>query len=71
MPVLRWAAWPNIPLALPHVDKVLRGQPAVESTFEQAAEKATLGANPLPMTGYKVKLVYGSVRDALERAAKL
>ncbi len=61
----------NIPLVLPHVDKVLRGKPAVSSTFEQAAEKAILGANPLPMTQYKVKLVYGSVMDALTKAVDL
>ena len=58
----------NIPLALPHVDKVLKGQPANSVTFERAAEKAAIGANPLPMTAYKVKLVSGSVLDALEKA---
>ena len=61
----------NIPMALPHVDKVLKGQPADSATFRRAAEKAIVGANPLPMTEYKIKLVYGSVLDALERAAAL
>ena len=58
----------NIPLALPHVDKVLKGQPPHSGTFERAAEKAAIGANPLPMTSYKVKLVSASVLDALEKA---
>lgn len=59
----------NIPMALPHVDKILKGQSANQATFERAAEKAIVGANPLPMTTYKVKLISGGVLDALEKAA--
>ena len=58
----------NIPLNLPHVNQFLEGQPATEDTFKAAANKATENTNPLPMTAYKVKLIYGAVLEALERA---
>jgi xanthine dehydrogenase YagS FAD-binding subunit len=32
-----------------------------------AAEQATAGATPLPMTGYKLDLLRGLVHDLLER----
>ena len=35
----------------------------------QAAELATSGARPLPMTGYKLELLTGLVRDVVERIA--
>ena len=34
-----------------------------------AAERATSGAKPLPMTGYKLDLLKGVVRDLLEQLA--
>ena len=34
-----------------------------------AAERATSGAKPLPMTGYKLDLLKGVVQDLLERLA--
>ncbi|NJO84068.1 MAG: xanthine dehydrogenase family protein subunit M, partial [Blastochloris sp.] len=44
------------------------GKAATDETFAAAAEIATEGANPLPQTQYKVKLVYGTVFDTLQRA---
>jgi xanthine dehydrogenase YagS FAD-binding subunit len=57
-----------VPLLLPQVDAALAGQPADEKTFEKAANTAAEGANPLPQTGYKVPLIYGTVLEALNRA---
>jgi xanthine dehydrogenase YagS FAD-binding subunit len=57
-----------VPLLLPKVDAYLVGKPATDETFAAAAEIATEGANPLPQTGYKVKLIYGTVFDTLQRA---
>ncbi len=56
----------NIPFELPSVAGTLTGQPANPGTFKQAASKAVEGANPLPMTAYKVKLLQGSVLEALK-----
>ena len=36
---------------------------------ERAADVAAEGANPLPMTGYKVSLVRGTVLETLNRAS--
>lgn len=57
-----------VPLLLPKVDDYLVGKPATDETFAAAAEIATEGANPLPQTQYKVKLIYGTVFDTLQRA---
>jgi len=58
----------NIPLRLPQAEAALVGQLATEATFVQAAEAATNGTSPLPQTGYKVPLLYGTVLTTLERA---
>ena len=58
----------NIPLRLSNVEKALEGQPASQVTLEQAARKATEKANPLPITAYKVHMVYGSVLETLTQA---
>lgn len=55
----------NVPLNLPSVNEFLVGKTATEDTFKEAAIIATRGVNPLPMTTYKVKLIYGTVLDAL------
>ena len=60
----------NIPLRLPQVEDTLVGQSATTAIFEQAAKVATNGAAPLPQTGYKVPLLYGTVLETLERAYK-
>lgn len=57
-----------VPLLLPRVNDALVGKAATEETFAAAAEIATAGAKPLPQTQYKVKLVYGTVFDTLQRA---
>ncbi len=58
----------NIPLRLANVEDALIGQPATDTTFENAAHRASEGATPLPMTRYKVKLLCGTVYEALQRA---
>jgi CO/xanthine dehydrogenase FAD-binding subunit len=55
-------------LRLPKVEAVLVGQPTQTATFDQAAKMATDGVSPLPQTGYKVPLLYGTVLETLERA---
>lgn len=58
----------NIPLRLPHVEAALLEQPADAETFTAAAQLATSDAQPLPMTGYKLKLLQGTVYETLQRA---
>ena len=58
----------HIPMRLPAVNQALQGQPATEATFETAAKRATEGVSPLPQTGYKVPLIYGTVLETLNRA---
>jgi xanthine dehydrogenase YagS FAD-binding subunit len=58
----------NIPMRLASVEAALEGSPSNAATLERAASIASDGANPLPMTKYKVELVRGTVLDALERA---
>lgn len=58
----------NIPLRLPRVEAALLGQTATAETLERAASLATEGATPLPLTGYKVELLRGTVLETLERA---
>lgn len=57
-----------VPLLLPQVSAALEGKLATEATFSAAARLASAGASPLPQTGYKVQLIYGTVLDALTRA---
>ena len=38
-------------------------------SIAEAAKQATAGAKPLPMTGYKLDLLSGLVRDLLEQLA--
>jgi len=58
-----------VPLRLSAVEAGLQGAPANASVIAKAAEQATAGAKPLPMTGYKLDLLVGVVRDVLERLA--
>lgn len=58
----------NTPLRLPAVEAALVGKPATQQTLEAAAPLAAEGASPLPMTGYKVDLIPGTVLETLERA---
>jgi xanthine dehydrogenase YagS FAD-binding subunit len=58
----------NIPLRLTQVEAALTSQPATPAVLAAAAEQAAAGVSPLPQTGYKVKLLVGSVMEVLERA---
>jgi xanthine dehydrogenase YagS FAD-binding subunit len=58
-----------VPLRLTAAEAALQGRPANIATIAIAAERAASGANPLPMTGYKLDLLKGVVRDVLERLA--
>jgi xanthine dehydrogenase YagS FAD-binding subunit len=57
-----------VPLALPAVERALVGAAPTPAALTKAAALATDGAAPLPMTGYKLALLEGTVQDALERA---
>lgn len=57
-----------IPLRLPHVEAMLEGKPVSDALFARAAEAASEGATPLPMTQYKVQLIAGAVLETLQRA---
>jgi xanthine dehydrogenase YagS FAD-binding subunit len=58
-----------VPLRLVSAEAALQGKPANIATIAVAAERAVSGAKPLPMTGYKLDLLKGVVRDLLERLA--
>jgi xanthine dehydrogenase YagS FAD-binding subunit len=56
-----------VPLRLSAAEAALHGKPVNAANIAEAARLATAGANPLPMTGYKLDLLEGVVRDLLER----
>src|SRR5213075_1566956 len=58
-----------VPLRLAAAEAALQGKPANVATIAVAAERASAGAKPLPMTGYKLDLMKGVVQDLLERLA--
>jgi len=58
-----------VPLRLAAAEAALQGKPANIATIAVAAERASAGAKPLPMTGYKLHLMKGVVQDLLERLA--
>jgi xanthine dehydrogenase YagS FAD-binding subunit len=58
-----------VPLRLATVEAAAQGALANAATVANAAVQATAGAKPLPMTGYKLDLLVGVVRDLLERLA--
>jgi xanthine dehydrogenase YagS FAD-binding subunit len=58
------------PLRLIAAETALEGRPATEATIADAARLAADGAKPLPMTGYKLELLSGLVRDLLTQIAK-
>ncbi|MBR0717689.1 FAD binding domain-containing protein [Bradyrhizobium liaoningense] len=58
-----------VPLRLTACEAALQGKPATAEIIAQAARLATSGAKPLPMTGYKLELLVGLVRDVVERIA--
>jgi len=58
-----------VPLRLAAAEAALEERPANAATIMDAARSATSGAKPLPMTGYKLDLLSGLVRDLLEQLA--
>jgi xanthine dehydrogenase YagS FAD-binding subunit len=58
-----------IPLRLSASEAALQGAPVNAVTIANAANQATVGATPLPMTEYKLDLLSGLVQDLLERLA--
>lgn len=58
-----------VPLRLSACEAALQGKPANAAEIAEAARQAASGARPLPMTGYKLDLLEGLVRDLLERLA--
>jgi xanthine dehydrogenase YagS FAD-binding subunit len=58
-----------VPLRLTASEAALEGRPPTEATIANAAKLATDGARPLPMTGYKLELLSGLVRDLLTQIA--
>ncbi|MEH2529185.1 xanthine dehydrogenase YagS FAD-binding subunit [Bradyrhizobium sp. AZCC 1588] len=58
-----------VPLRLAAAEAAVQGKAASAANIASAAEQATAGAKPLPMTGYKLDLLKGVVRDLLERLA--
>jgi xanthine dehydrogenase YagS FAD-binding subunit len=58
-----------VPLRLTASEAALEGKPATSATIADAARAATTGAKPLPMTGYKLDLLRGLVRDLMEGLA--
>jgi xanthine dehydrogenase YagS FAD-binding subunit len=58
-----------VPLRLAASETALLGKPASAAVIAEAARQATSGAEPLPMTGYKLDLLEGVVHDLLERLA--
>jgi xanthine dehydrogenase YagS FAD-binding subunit len=59
-----------VPLRLAACEAALQGKQASDATIAEAAQQATSGAKPLPMTGYKLDLLVGVVRDLMEQLAK-
>ena len=58
-----------VPLRLTAVERAVTGAAVNAATADAAAKQAIVGANPLPMTGYKLDLLQGLVRDLLGRFA--
>jgi xanthine dehydrogenase YagS FAD-binding subunit len=58
-----------VPLRLKASEAALEGRPPTEATIANAAKLAVDGAKPLPMTGYKLELLSGLVRDLLTQLA--
>ncbi|HEU0147124.1 MAG TPA: FAD binding domain-containing protein [Bradyrhizobium sp.] len=56
-----------VPLRLTACETALLGSAATTAAIAEAAKLAPSGANPLPMTNYKLQLLKGLVRDVLEQ----
>lgn len=58
-----------VPLRLANIETALEGRPANSATIEAAAALSVQGAEPLPMTAYKLDLLKGLTRDVLGQIA--
>jgi xanthine dehydrogenase YagS FAD-binding subunit len=58
-----------VPLRLVAAESAAQGAAANATTIAKAVAQTTLGAKPLAMTGYKLDLLRGLVRDLLERVS--
>ncbi len=58
-----------MPWRLPQVEAALRGRPATDATFEQAAQLAAEGARPQSHNAFKLKLMQATVRRGLQTLA--
>jgi xanthine dehydrogenase YagS FAD-binding subunit len=56
-----------VPLRLADAESAAQGAAANAATIADAVARSTAGAQPLPMTGYKLDLLRGLLRDLLER----
>ena len=59
-----------VPIRLPQAEAALVGAPANSDTIAIASRASSLGAKPLPMTGYKLDLLAGLVQDLLEQGLR-
>ena len=57
-----------VPLRLAAAEQALQDAAANATTIEKAVAQSTVGSKPLQMTGYKLDLLRGLVRDLLERS---
>lgn len=57
----------TVPLRMENAEALLAGSPLTDEVIARAATACTVGAAPLPETGYKVELVAATVRETLER----
>jgi len=58
-----------VPLRLEAAEAAALGASATSATIDKAVAQSTARAKPLPMTGYKLDLLRGLVRDLLEKIA--
>ena len=59
-----------VPLRLSTVEAALLGVSANAANIANAARQAISGANPLPMTSYKLDLLVGLIKDGLEQLVR-
>jgi len=58
-----------VPIRLAAAEAAAQGSVAAPATFAAVARAASVGAKPLPMTGYKLDLLAGLVQDLLEQCS--
>jgi xanthine dehydrogenase YagS FAD-binding subunit len=58
-----------VPIRLSAAEAAAQGAPVSPATIAAAARAASVGAKPLPMTGYKLDLLAGLVQDLLEQCS--